>query len=89
MWMLHCFLLTGEVCAFGEKQQLQWLSDVTEVVQHVLHVLLVLHPTAVNEDEAGHLHSPTWMMQEKVTIHQSITQDLTGVNINHLGHLTG
>lgn len=58
MWMLYCFLLTGEVCAFGEEQQLQWLSDVAEVVQHVFHVLLVLHPTALNENEAGHLHSP-------------------------------
>lgn len=65
MWKLHCFLLTGEVCAFREEQQLQWLSDVAEVVQHVLHVLLVLLPTALNEDEARHLHSPTWMMQKK------------------------
>lgn len=65
MWMLHCFLLTGEICAFREEQQLQRLSDVAEVVQHVLHVLLVLRPTAMNEDEAGHLHSPTWMMHKK------------------------
>lgn len=64
-WTVHCFLLTGEVCAFREEQQLQRLSDVAEVVQHILHVLLVLRPTALNEDKAGHLHSPTWTMRDK------------------------
>lgn len=60
MEMLHYLLLTSEVCALWEQEQLQWLSDVTEVVQHVLHVPLVVHPTTLNENEAGHLHCPSW-----------------------------
>ncbi len=58
MAMLHCLFLTSEVCALGEQQQLQGLSDVTEVVQHVLHVRLVHFPTTLDKDEAGHLHCP-------------------------------
>lgn len=62
---LHCLILTSEVCALREQQQLQWLSDVTEVVQHVPHVLLVVFPTALNKDEAGHLHCPAWKIHTK------------------------
>lgn len=52
--------LTCEVCALREEEKLQGLSDVTEVIQHVLHVLLVLGPTALNKDKARHLHCPAW-----------------------------
>lgn len=51
-------LLTSEVCALRKQQQLQGLSDVAEVVQHVLQVLLVLFPPTLDEDKAGHLHCP-------------------------------
>lgn len=57
---MHGWRLTGEVRALREQQQLHGLSDVTEVVQHVLHVRLVLLPAALDEDEAGHLHRPAW-----------------------------
>lgn len=58
--VMHSVFLTSEVCALWEQQQLQRLSDVTEVVQHVLQVLLVLLPTTLNKNEAGHLHRPAW-----------------------------
>lgn len=55
---------TSQVCALGEQQQLQWLSDVTEVVQHVLQVFLVLFPSTMNKDKAGHLHCPACKMDK-------------------------
>jgi len=54
-----CFI-TREVRALREHQQLHGLSDVAEVVQHVGHVRLVVLPTTLDEDEAGHLHRPAW-----------------------------
>lgn len=65
-WRVALFYcVTGEVCALREQEQLQGLSDVAEIVQHVLHVLLVVLPTTVNEDEAGHLHGPAWEIHAK------------------------
>lgn len=62
MW--HYLFLTGEVRALWEQQQLQGLSDVTEIVQHVLHVRPVHFPTTLNKDEAGHLHRPAWTINK-------------------------
>lgn len=57
---MHSSCLTSQICALRKQQQLQGLSDVTEVVQHVLQVLLVHLPASLDENEAGHLHGPTW-----------------------------
>lgn len=65
MWANCASVLTSEVCALWEHEQLQRLSDVTEVVQHALQVFLVTLPTTLNEDKAGHLHRPAWKTHSK------------------------
>lgn len=70
-------LLTSEVCALREEQQLQGLFDITEVVQHVLQVLLVCIPASLNKNEAGHLHCPACKAHSKV-FESRYNQDVTG-----------
>lgn len=66
--VLRSLLLTSEICALREQKQLQRLSDVTEVVQHVLQVFLVSLPTTLNEDKAGHLHCPAWEVYASIFV---------------------
>lgn len=51
-WLMSLKAVTGQVSALREEEELQVLSDVTEVFQHVPHVAVVLLPLTLDEDEA-------------------------------------
>lgn len=51
-------VLTSEVGALWEDEQLQGLPDGTEVAQHVAQVSAILLPATLDENKAGHLHGP-------------------------------